>query len=169
MAPHLPSERREQIPRLSFLGTPVHPVMTDVPVATLSLVPLFDVASRATGSADLAVAAYWNSVVGVLAALPTAATGALDYLRVDERAPGKRTGAVHGALNGAALVTSAASLLLRHKDPRNPPAAAQLLSAATAGLVAVSAHLGGELVYEHGYRVDAPATVPQLGETSARG
>ncbi len=165
MVPHLTAERRERLPRLSFLGTPVHPILTDVPSSLLALVPLFDAAARVSDSDDLAVVAYWNTVVGVAAAVPTAATGILDYLRVDEHGPGKRTGAIHGALNGVAMATSIGSLWLRRRNPRQPSTSAQLLSAATAGLVSVSAHLGGELVYEHGYRVDAPQTIPQLGET----
>jgi uncharacterized membrane protein len=168
MVSHLSPEQRERLPRLSFLGTPVHPVLTDVPSSMFSLVPLFDAGARASGTDDLSVVAYWNTVVGVAAAVPTAATGVLDYLRVDQHAPGKRTGAIHGTLNGLAMATSVASLLLRRRDPRRPSAAAQLLSLATAGLVGVSAHLGGELVYEHGYRVDAPQTIPQLGESHAR-
>ena len=167
MALHLAPEQRERLPRLSFLGTPLHPVLTDVPSSLLPLVSLFDAASRTTGSEDLAIVAYWNNVVAVAAAVPTATTGMLDYLRVDEHAPGKRTGAIHGALNGMAMATSIGSLLLRRRDPRRPSGAAQLLSAVTAGLVSVSAHLGGELTYEHGYRVDAPRTIPQLGESHA--
>ena len=167
MVLHLAPEQRERLPRLSFLGTPLHPVLTDVPSSLLPLVSLFDAASRTTGSEDLAIVAYWNNVVAVAAAVPTATTGMLDYLRVDEHAPGKRTGAIHGALNGMAMATSIGSLLLRRRDPRRPSGAAQLLSAVTAGLVSVSAHLGGELTYEHGYRVDAPRTIPQLGESHA--
>ncbi len=167
MTASLSPATREKVPRLSFLGTPIHPVLTDAPSALLTLVPLFDVAARTTRSGDLAATAYWNQLVGVVAAVPTAATGALDYLRVAEGAPGKGKGAVHGALNGAAMALSVASLVARRRAPRNPSGRAQLLAAAAGVLVTVSAHLGGELVYEYGYRVDASATVPQRGETVA--
>src|SRR3954452_9444549 len=85
-----------------WLGAPLHPALTDVPVGALSAAVALDVVGLATRSraidrqADGALAA---SVAGALAA---AATGASDwrYLRGERR----RLAAAHGLRNAAGRV-----------------------------------------------------------------
>jgi uncharacterized membrane protein len=166
------SERtRRRIPRLSFLGTPVHPPLTDIPVALLFAAPMFDAAALARDSDELGAVGFWNTAGGVASTLPTALTGLLDYLRVPADAPGKGKGTVHGLMNSAALGLSAASLWLRRDRPERPTPASLALSSASAAIVTVSAHIGGLLVFEEGFRAERarPLREPEPLSTERQG
>jgi uncharacterized membrane protein len=143
-------------PRLEVLGTPLHPMLSDLPASFTTTAPLFDLAARAVRAPGLDAAGYWVGLAGVASALPAALAGLADYRRVDASHPARSRATLHGLLNGAALVTAGTSLWLRRRDPRNPPRASLALALAASGLTAVSGHLGGELVFQHGFRVDAP-------------
>ena len=67
-------------------------------------------------------------------------------------APGKQMGLIHALLNYAAAGVTSAGLLKRRAKPQDHKRIDPRLSAATLGLVVVSAHLGGELAYRHGVR-----------------
>jgi len=84
--------------------------------------------------------------------VPTALTGASDWADTevgDESA--RRVGAVHGALNTAALGLFTASLAARRGGRRGRGKA---LAAAGGALLAASGHLGGHLSYSQGVGVE---------------
>jgi len=143
-------------PRLSVLGTPLHPILSDLPSTFFTTAPVFDLAARRFRAPGLDAVGFWLGLAGVVSAGPAAAAGLLDYRRVGEGHEAKGTARLHGLLNTVALATAGASLLLRRRSIREPSPAALGLGLAAAALTTVSAHLGGELVYEHGFRVDAP-------------
>jgi uncharacterized membrane protein len=181
-------QSRERLPRLSTGDqVPLHPALTDIPVATLSLAPVFDAIALVTGSRSAGAAGLWTGATAVLWALPTAATGALDYLRAPSGSPIKRIGIAHAALNTFALTMMASSLVSRRF--RSAPTPLSLLFSAAAGAtVTYSSHLGGVMVYREGMGVsgegleatsslgaqtsDSPMTsiapVPTLEATSGR-
>jgi uncharacterized membrane protein len=81
----------------TYLGHPLHPVLTDLPIGAWVMSALLDAAGgpAAEGAADLLVAA------GVVAAVPTAAAGLNDWS--DTSGPETRVGLVHAAVNTTAL------------------------------------------------------------------
>ena len=139
-------------PRLRIGGSPVHPPLTYIPATFLLTGPLCDLAATRTRSKDLAKAGYWQQLVAAVMAPVVALTGLLDWLRMPSDAPGKRMGLAHALLNYAAVGVTARGLLLRRAKPQDVKRIDPRASAAVLGMVAVSAHLGGELAYRHGVR-----------------
>jgi nitrite reductase/ring-hydroxylating ferredoxin subunit len=129
----------------TWLGAPLHPALTDVPLGSWTAAALFD-AVGADAAADGAIA------VGVLGALPAALTGLNDwsYLKGDS----KRLGTVHAILNSTGLALNVASLALRRGGDRET---ARTLSLLAYGGALFSAHLGGLLSFGLGVRVNRTA------------
>ena len=130
-----------------WLGHPVHPVVTDVPVGALTAAALLDLAGEET-AADIAVA------TGVAAMAASAATGAADA--VDTYGRTQVTATVHATLMIGTLSLYLGSLWLRLTRPRSRPLAVGLSLLGYAGLSA-GAYLGGDLVYRLGNMVDRHA------------
>jgi nitrite reductase/ring-hydroxylating ferredoxin subunit/uncharacterized membrane protein len=135
-----------------WLGAPLHPALTDVPLGAWTAGTACDLVEAVTGDDTVAPAADAALTVGVLGALPAALTGLNDwsYLRGDSR----RIGTVHALLNTTGLALNVGSLALRRRGNR---AAARVLSAAAYGGALCSAHLGGELSFGLGVRVNRTA------------
>ena len=142
----------DKAPRLRIFGSPVHPPLTYIPATFLMTGPLCDLLATRTRSKDLAKAGYWQQLVAAVMAPVVMLTGLLDWLRIPADAPGKQMGLFHALLNYAAAGVTTAGLLRRRAKPQDHKRIDPRLSAATLGLVAVSAHLGGELAYRHGVR-----------------
>lgn len=130
-----------------WLGHPVHPVVTDVPVGSLTVAALLDLAGQET-AADMAVA------TGVAAMAASAATGAADA--VDTYGRTQVTATVHATLMVGTLGLYLASLWLRLARPRSRPLAIGLSFLGYAGLSA-GAYLGGDIVYRLGNMIDRHA------------
>jgi nitrite reductase/ring-hydroxylating ferredoxin subunit/uncharacterized membrane protein len=127
-----------------WLGNPLHPALTDVPLGAWSTAFLLDLAgSRA---ADDALA------VGILGAVPAAATGLNDWSHL--RGETRRVGTVHALLNTTGVTLNLASLLARRRGRRGVGRA--LSGLAFAGAL-FSAHLGGQLSFGYGVRVNRTA------------
>lgn len=132
-----------------WLGAPLHPALTDVPVGAWTTALVLDTASVLTGDEALAGAADRALVVGTLAALPAAATG-LNDLR-DLIGQSRQVAMVHALLNVLGLSFTSASLALRHSGRRR---LARALSATGYLISASAAHLGGKLSFGLGIRVN---------------
>jgi nitrite reductase/ring-hydroxylating ferredoxin subunit/uncharacterized membrane protein len=122
----------------TWLGHPLHPVLTDLPIgawAFAGALDLLSIGSRRTNpGADAAIG------FGIAAAVPTAMAGAVDWRQTDGEA--RNIGAAHAALNSGALGCYAVSMLLRPEHA----ALARLFAFAGLGFVGVSGYLGGHLV-----------------------
>jgi nitrite reductase/ring-hydroxylating ferredoxin subunit len=131
----------------TWLGHPIHAAITDVPIGTLVVAVVLDVAGYPS-AADLALVA---TVVFMLAA---AVTGAADYVDADGTARVRAT--LHSTLMVAALLGLLVSLAIRAGAPadRTLPT---LLSIVALGVVAAGAFVGGDLVYVLGHMVDRHA------------
>lgn len=132
-----------------WLGAPLHPALTDVPVGALTAAVALDVVGVATRSRVVDRQADGALAVSVAGALAAAATGLSDwrYLRGERR----RLAAAHGLMNSAGLVLNATSLGLRLADRRGAGRVASALGFAVAGL---AAHVGGQLSFGLGVRVN---------------
>jgi nitrite reductase/ring-hydroxylating ferredoxin subunit/uncharacterized membrane protein len=131
-----------------WLGHPLHPALTDVPLGAWTAGVLLDVVG-ARESADAAM------TIGVLAAVPTALAGAADWSDTDGSA--RRVGLVHALLNTAGLGCVIASLFARRNDNR---ALGVGLSTLGLSIASFSAWLGGSLVYGRGIGVSHNAFEP---------
>jgi nitrite reductase/ring-hydroxylating ferredoxin subunit/uncharacterized membrane protein len=130
----------------TWLGHPLHPALTDVPIgAWISAAALDAVGDeRAERAADTLVG------FGILSALPTAVTGLSDLADVVKRRD-RSVGAAHALINVLGLSLYTASYLAR-KDGRR----AMGVALSTAGVAAITAggFLGGHLAYRRGIGVD---------------
>jgi nitrite reductase/ring-hydroxylating ferredoxin subunit/uncharacterized membrane protein len=132
----------------TWLGHPLHPMLTDVPIGGWVAAGLLDLA----GGAQAARAARCLVGFGVLAAVPTAAAGLSDWS--DTYGAEQRVGLVHAAGNLTALSLQVASYLARRRGRRG---AGVMLSAAGLGIMAGSAYLGGHLSFTRGVGVNHTA------------
>ena len=132
----------------TWLGHSLHPVLTDLPLGAWFTSFVLDLIGEERG-ADAAL------TLGVIAAVPTAASGLADWQ--DQSGQPQRVGLIHALLNGAALVCFLASIIARRTGHR-----ARGIGLSTGGLAltAGGAYLGGELVYSQGTGVDRNAWDP---------
>jgi len=151
----------------TWLGHPLHVVLTDVPLGcwtAAAVCDMLEVAGRSSfgRSADRVIK------LGLLGAAGSAVTGLADWSRIGG-GEARRIGLAHGLLNTTATVCYITSLCLRRSHFRRPGR-----QFAFAGLVisAVAAYLGGHLVYKKklgvDHSVDYPPPqdfVPVLAET----
>jgi nitrite reductase/ring-hydroxylating ferredoxin subunit/uncharacterized membrane protein len=133
----------------TWIGTPLHPALTDVPIGSWTAALIFDGLDAVTGSRAIRNAADAALAVGIVGGLAAAVVGLSDarYLRGGSR----RMAIAHALLNTAGLDLSVTSLVLRARGRRNAGRLAFLAGYSLAGL---GAHLGGELSYGYGLRVN---------------
>ena len=143
------------------LGHPAHPMLTDIPIgawtsaALLDLVELFGRSSNdSRRGSDTLVG------LGVLAALPTAASGLSDLSdEMDE--PILAAGAAHAIGSIAATGLFAASSLARLRGKR---AQGITLSMIGTGVLTAAGFLGGHLSYRKGLGVDHTVFEGPIGD-----
>ncbi len=134
-----------------WLGHPLHPVLTDLPIGFWTSAFVLDLVGGrpARPAADALVG------IGVAAALPTAAAGLADWSDMD--APERRAGLVHAAANVAATALYGLSFLARHRGHRTGGVALGLAGAAAA---TAGGFLGGHLAYRRGGGVNRAVAAP---------
>lgn len=126
-----------------WLGHPLHPVMTDVPLGAwttglvLDAVGVFRKDEGLERAADVAIA------VGLVGAVGAAVTGLTDWSETQGRS--RRTGLLHGLLNITATALYATAYALRKNGAR--PAGTSCAIAGYAIAIG-AAFLGGDLVYD---------------------
>jgi nitrite reductase/ring-hydroxylating ferredoxin subunit/uncharacterized membrane protein len=125
-----------------WLGHPLHPVFTDVPIGAWTTALALDAKEAASGDGGYGRAARFAIGVGLLGAVGAAVTGLTDWSETDGRA--RRIGLIHGLLNLTATALMTTSYVLRGRGSRS----AGRTSAITAyGVALGAAYLGGNLVY----------------------
>jgi nitrite reductase/ring-hydroxylating ferredoxin subunit len=127
-----------------WLGNPLHPALTDVPIGAWSAAFVLDLVG--SDAADGALA------VGILGAVPTALTGLNDWSHL--KGDARRIGTIHALVNTAGLTLNVLSLAARRGGMRR---VGRLLSTVAYGGVLFSAHLGGHLSFGLGVRVNRTA------------
>jgi nitrite reductase/ring-hydroxylating ferredoxin subunit/uncharacterized membrane protein len=145
----------------TWLGHPLHPVLTDLPIGTWTSATILDVA----GGEDAGPAADRLIAIGIAAALPTAVSGWSDWADSEAASDGvRRLGMVHAVSNVAALGLYAASLVARARGRRGRGVAFGL---AGAGALATGGMLGGDLAYAKGVGVDQAAFARPIEDWTA--
>jgi nitrite reductase/ring-hydroxylating ferredoxin subunit/uncharacterized membrane protein len=132
----------------SWLGHPLHPLLTDLPIGSWTSAMLLDIVGgkRAQPAADLLVA------TGIVTALPTAAAGLSDWSELGR--PEQRVGVVHAAANVVGLGLYCGSFAARRRGRR---ARGVILGFAAATALTAGGYLGGHLSYRRGAGVNRNA------------
>src|SRR5215207_1419510 len=133
----------------TWLGSPLHPVLQAVPVGSWTAAFALDAVDLVSSSKAVRNAADGALAVGVASGFAVAAVGLSDWRYLSGGS--RRMGIAHGLLNSAGLVLNTASLLLRATGRRN---AGRLAFLAGYSLNGAGAHVGGELSYGYGLRVN---------------
>jgi nitrite reductase/ring-hydroxylating ferredoxin subunit len=154
-----------------WVGAPLHPALTDVPVGAWTTALLLDTGSALSGDEALGAAADRALAVGTIAAVPAAVTG-LNDMR-DLIGQSRRIAMVHALVNVVGLSLSTASLAYRHTGRRGLARGLSGLGYLTSSM---AAHLGGKLSFALGIRVNrtmgqsVPGSfVPVLDEADLKG
>jgi nitrite reductase/ring-hydroxylating ferredoxin subunit/uncharacterized membrane protein len=136
----------------TWLGEPLHVVLTDVPIGAWTIAIIFDALDSIRDRREFSRAADASVAIGLMGAAGAAVTGLTDWSDVDP--PARRVGLIHGLLNVGVTALFTTSLILRRKKLR---AAGRVSAVMGYSLMTVAAHLGGKLVYEHRVGVDRTA------------
>jgi uncharacterized membrane protein len=154
--------------RGDWLGHALHPMLTDVPIGCWTSSFALDLLGGTSGRK----ASTRLIGLGLLAAVPTAASGAAEWSDVDAEAP-SRVGVAHAAANTMAVVLYLGSWRARHRGHHYRGV---LLGFGGALVASVGGHLGGHLAFalgigsgERGRPGDGPGKWPApTSATTAR-
>ncbi len=150
-------------------GKPMHPPLTDIPIAAYLLAAGFDVVSAVAGpshgwSRELWHAATYIFVAGAVVSVLAAVTGWWDWLKTSE--PGtqaRRTINTHAIIMITVTVLVLVDIVWRiatFNTYGSTPVAIAVLSVVIALLVSVGAAFGGSLVFEYGFNVETAGDHP---------
>lgn len=144
----------------SWLGHPLHPVLTDIPMGAWTTAMVLDATSDHRDGYDRA--AETAIAVGLAGAVGSAVTGLTDWSDTDGGT--RRLGLIHGLLNLTATSFYVASLFARRRGAQK---AGRSYSAVGYALVMAGAYLGGSLVFKDQIGVNRAANA-ELPETFTR-
>jgi nitrite reductase/ring-hydroxylating ferredoxin subunit/uncharacterized membrane protein len=143
----------------TWLGHPLHPVLTDVPIGAWMMAQVFDALGAIRKSDDYDAAARVCITTGLIGAVGAAATGLADWSETGRDS--RRIGFIHGLVNITATGLFLTSALLRRRKRTTGAVAASSTGFAVA---MAGAYLGGSLVYQrdigpnHALDWNAPGT-----------
>ncbi|MEZ4733961.1 MAG: Rieske 2Fe-2S domain-containing protein [Caldilineaceae bacterium] len=126
----------------TWLGHPLHPVLTDVVVGAWTIGALFDFIARFNHSRQAETVADALTNVGNYAALPTILSGLMDFSTIPKSAAGM--GLTHALVNNIGFALQVASARARQTGDRER---AVNLSTVAMVLMTAGAYLGGHLSY----------------------
>jgi nitrite reductase/ring-hydroxylating ferredoxin subunit/uncharacterized membrane protein len=154
----------------SFLGHPLHPLLTDIPIGAWTVAAACD-AMDLIGIRRYREAAGVAIGIGALGAVGAAITGLADWS--DTKDEPQRVGMLHAILNTASLTSYVTSLIARRSGARRFGIAAAFTGY---GLMSLAAYLGGELslgmqlgVKHTAVPVDPPKDFSRVLDESALG
>jgi len=155
----------------TWLGHPLHAVLTDVPIGSWTAAAILDLLEENTGSRSMGRAADAAITVGLLGASAAAVTGLADWSKIGGGRP-RRIGLMHGLLNATATGCYLTSLCFRFGGARRT---GRQLACLGYIISSVAAYLGGHLVYKEQLGVDHTADlsppddfVPVLADSELR-
>jgi nitrite reductase/ring-hydroxylating ferredoxin subunit/uncharacterized membrane protein len=135
-----------------WVGHPLHPALSDLPIGLWTGVMVLDAVDRDPAPRSGIDAAGVLSAAGILAAGAAALTGLSDWTVSNDQ--DRRVGLFHGLLNTVALGLQGASLGTRVAGRRST---ARALGAASLTVTAAAGYLGGHLVFTKGVMVNRVA------------
>jgi len=126
----------------TWLGHPLHPALTDVPLGAWTAAFALDAMESISGRKELGAGADVAITVGLVGAAGAAVTGLTDWSATYGNA--RKVGLLHGVLNAGATALYATSLVLRKKKKRSAGLGFAMLGYAVSS---AAAYLGGHLVF----------------------
>lgn len=152
-----PPRRFKSLLHGTWLGHPLHPAITDIPIGAWLLTLIFDIVWLVSPSANgwAARGAEWLALIGILAAVGAALTGLADWS--DSYGAERTVGLYHAGLNSLALVLYIISFALRLSAPTGENVAAAIIGFLGIASVLVAAYLGGDMVFGKGTGVNHTA------------
>ena len=139
----------------TWVGHPLHPLLTDVPIGAWTLTILLDLLALLFRFPQLGLAASIGCGIGVVGALAAGNAGLADWMDIDP--PEKAIGAFHAMVNVSATVLFLVSFLMRWR--RHWEAGWEMFVVALAGylLAMMGGYLGGVLVFYKGVMINRNA------------
>jgi uncharacterized membrane protein len=149
-------------------GKPLHPPLTDFPIAAYILAAVFDVVAtfgrHKSWAVDFFHAGTYVFVGGAAVSVFAALTGFWDWLRSTEAGTqARRTANAHASAMVLVTLLALADIALRISDydsRTHPTVLVLVLSIVIAVLVALGAALGGTLVFDYGFNVETAGDSP---------
>ncbi len=135
-----------------WVGHPLHPALSDLPIGLWAGVVVLDATDRDPAPRGGIDAAGLLSAAGILAAGATALTGLTDWTVSDDQ--DRRVGLFHGLLNTLGVGLQGASLGTRMAGHQGT---ARALGVASLTVTAAAGYLGGHLVFTRGVMVSRVA------------
>jgi nitrite reductase/ring-hydroxylating ferredoxin subunit/uncharacterized membrane protein len=144
-----------------WLGHPLHPVLTDIPLGAWTVTAALDALEEINGHDGLGRGADAALKIGLVGALAAAVAGMADWQHLDGQP--RRVGLMHALLNTTAAALYGRSWQLRNRHQRRAGRGFAFLGYAVS---IASSYLGGQLVYSHRVGVDrAKPTLPVEAST----
>ena len=150
-----PPRRLKSLLNGVWLGHPLHPAITDVPVTAWVFTAIFDIIWLISHTSWAAYGAFVAVIVGLLGAVGAIVTGLTDWS--DTYGTERRVGLNHALFNACATILYLVSFILRLLAGPGDGIAAVILG--FIGLVSViyASYLGGDLVFNKGTGVNHTA------------
>lgn len=139
----------------SWLGHPLHPLLTDIPVGAWTLAILMDIVGLIFHLPQLGIASSIAVALGIAGALAAAVAGLMDWMDIDPAE--KSVGAVHGMINTAATLVFVGSLVMRWRDGWSLNWTSLAVALLGYLLVSAGAYLGGGMVFHLGVMINRNA------------
>jgi uncharacterized membrane protein len=150
-------------------GKPLHPPLTDFPIAAYILAAIFDVISVIGGKShtwahDLWHAGTYTFIGGALVSVFAAITGFWDAWKSSEAGTqARRTINTHATIMVTVTVLALGDIAWRLNDYHSEivtPVGIMIFSVIIAALVSFGATFGGTLVYDYGFNVETAGDHP---------
>jgi nitrite reductase/ring-hydroxylating ferredoxin subunit/uncharacterized membrane protein len=155
-----PPRRLKTLLSGTWLGHPLHPLFTDVPIGAWILTVILDIIwlVSPSGNAWAARGAQVTVLIGVLGALGAFYTGISDWS--DTYGSERSVGLLHGSLNTLAILIFAISTILRFSSGPGDTTPAAILGFIGFAVMSVAAYFGGTMVFDKGVGVNHTAWEP---------
>jgi uncharacterized membrane protein len=165
--PSMTIRGRESHGPRGWAGKPAHPPLTDVPIGAYCIAAVLDLVSflgrNYLWSHDVYRAATFVLIAGAAVSLLTALTGFLDWRTIEHGTQVRRTANAHAicmlAVTGLVLVDLGVRWF-GYWGAAYTETLPLVLSLGTAAVLFVGALLGGSLVYDYGFNVEAQGDSP---------
>jgi uncharacterized membrane protein len=151
-------------------GHPLHPPLTDATIGMFVLAAGLAIIGKAGGIELAAAKGMWLALIGgLIAAVPTALTGMIDWLSIEWGSPRWRTATAHLTAMVSAVVLFALAAWRQYHGYQHGhvTTAGLILTVCGAVVLTIGGWLGGSLVFVHGTRVIAAPAIDQPQEPHA--
>jgi nitrite reductase/ring-hydroxylating ferredoxin subunit/uncharacterized membrane protein len=139
----------------TWIGHPLHPMLTDIPIGAWTLTIILDLVGLLFGLPQLGLASSITAGIGVAGALAAAAAGLADWMDVDP--PEKAIGAFHATVNVSATSLFLISILMRWGRDWRLGWTTFVVALAGYLLAMIGGYLGGAMVFHKGVMINRNA------------